>query len=58
MNKKGFYSVALASLLITWIMFAIGQAVSTSDNDQVKTAGKDYLNVKPTYLPIYLYKIG
>ena len=28
-------------------MFTIGQAVSTSDNDQVKPAGKDYVNVKP-----------
>ena len=28
-------------------MFTIGQAVSTSDNDQVKAAGKDYMNVKP-----------
>ena len=28
-------------------MFTIGQAVSTSDNDQVKAAGKNYVNVKP-----------
>ena len=28
-------------------MFTIGQAVSTSDNDQVKAAGKDYVNMKP-----------
>ena len=46
-NEKGFYYVALASLLITWIMPTIEQAVSTSDNDQVKPAGKDYFNVKP-----------
>ena len=39
-NKKGFYLVALASLLITWIMFTIGPAVSTSGNDQVKQLGK------------------
>ena len=46
-NKKDFYSVALASLLITWNMFRIGWAVSTSGNNQVKAAGKDYVNVKP-----------
>ena len=28
-------------------MFKIELALSTSDNDQVKTAGKDYVNVKP-----------
>ena len=28
-------------------MFTIGQAVSTGDNDQVKPARKDYVNVKP-----------
>ena len=28
-------------------MFTIGQAVSTSDNDQVKPTGKDYVNVEP-----------
>ena len=28
-------------------MFTIGQAVSPGDNDQVKAAGKDYVNVKP-----------
>ena len=27
-------------------MLRIGQAVSTSDNDPLKPAGKDYLNVK------------
>ena len=27
-------------------MFTIGQAVYTSDNDQVKPTGKDYVNVK------------
>ena len=27
-------------------MFTIGWTVSTSDNDQVKAAGKDYGNVK------------
>ena len=27
-------------------MFTIGQAVSTSENDQVKPAGKDYVNMK------------
>ena len=46
-NKKDFYQVALASLLITWNIFTIEQAISTSDNDQVKAAGKDYVNVKP-----------
>ena len=46
-NKNDFYEVALGSLLIAWIMFAIGQTVSTSDNDQVKPGGKDYVNVKP-----------
>ena len=46
-KKKGFLQVALASLLITWNMFTIGQDVSTSDNDQVKGAGKDYVMVKP-----------
>ena len=46
-NKKGF---AYASLLITWILFIIGYAISTSDNDQVKPAGKDYMNVKPVWL--------
>ena len=46
-NKKGFCKVVLASLLITWIMLAAGQALSTSDNNQVKTVGKDYVNVKP-----------
>ena len=30
-------------------MFTIEQAVSTSDNDQVKRAGKDYVNVKPAW---------
>ena len=28
-------------------MFTIGLAVSTSDNDQAKAAGKDHVNVKP-----------
>ena len=28
-------------------MFTISSAVSTSDNDQAKPAGKDYLNVNP-----------
>ena len=28
-------------------MFTIGLAVSTSDNDQVKPAGKDHVNAKP-----------
>ena len=28
-------------------MFTIGQAVSTSDNDQVKPTAKDYVNVEP-----------
>ena len=28
-------------------MFTIGYAVSASENDQVKAAGKDYVNVKP-----------
>ena len=30
-------------------MFTIGCAVPTSDNGQVKPAGKDYLNVKPVW---------
>ena len=30
-------------------MFTIGEAVSTSDNDQEKPAGKDYVNVKPVW---------
>ena len=30
-------------------MFTAGQAASTSDNDQVKPAGKDYVNVKPVW---------
>ena len=30
-------------------MLTIGWADSTSDNDQVKPAGKDYLNVKPVW---------
>ena len=45
-NKKSFYYVALNSLLITWIIFTIGEPVSNSDNDQVKPAGKDYVNLK------------
>ena len=45
--KKGFCQVALASLLITWNIFITGQTVSTNDNDQVKAAGKDYVNVNP-----------
>ena len=28
-------------------MFVIGPVVSTSENNQVKPAGKDYVNVKP-----------
>ena len=28
-------------------MFTFGQAVSTSDDNQVKPAGKEYMNVKP-----------
>ena len=39
----------MASLLITWIIFTIGFAVSTSDNDQVKRAGIGYFNVKPAW---------
>ena len=34
-------------------MLAIGYAVSTSDNDQVKAAGKDYANAKPVR-PVYV----
>ena len=30
-------------------MFTIGLAISTSDNDQVEPAGKDYLDVKPVW---------
>ena len=48
-NKKDFYAVALAFIFITWNMFKIGWAVSNSNNDQVKTAGKDYVNVKPVW---------
>ena len=36
-------------------MFTIGQAVFTSDNDQVKPAGKDYLNVKPNWIIGYIH---
>ena len=28
-------------------MFTFGQTVSTSDDNQVKPAGKEYMNVKP-----------
>ena len=35
-------------------MFTIGQAVSTSGNDQVKLAEKDYVNVKPV-CPVYVF---
>ena len=38
-NKEGFYEVALASLLMTWYIFKIEQAVFTSDNDLVTVAG-------------------
>ena len=48
-NEKDFYYVALASLMITWIMFTIGQAALTIDSDQVKPAGKGFLNVKPSW---------
>ena len=48
-KKKAFDQVALGSLLITLIMLSIGQAVSTSDNDQVKPVGKDYVDVKPVW---------
>ena len=34
-------------------MFNIGQAVSTSDNDQVKAAGKGIYNM--IYMYIYVY---
>ena len=30
-------------------MFTIGQAVSTGDNDQVKLAEKDYVNMNPVW---------
>ena len=30
-------------------MSSIGQVVYTSDNDQVKAAWKDYVNVKPVW---------
>ena len=49
-NKKEFLlscSGFFTGKLITWNMFTTGQAVSTSDNDQVKAAGKDYVNLKP-----------
>ena len=39
-NKKGLYEVAMVSLLIIWNIFTVGQAVSTSDNDKVKAAGR------------------
>ena len=29
------------------LMFPVGQAVSTTRNDQVKPVGKDYASVKP-----------
>ena len=35
-------------------MFTIGQEFSTSENDQVKPAGKDYVNVKPVW-PVCMY---
>ena len=44
-NKKDFYEVAPASSLITWNIFTIRLAVSTSDNDQVKAAGKNYVKI-------------
>ena len=44
---KGFYEVALASSLITWIMFAICWTGPTTDNDQVKAERNDFVNVKP-----------
>ena len=31
-------------------MSTIGYAIFTSDNGQVKPAGKDYLNVKPNWI--------
>ena len=30
-------------------MFTIGYTVSASDNDQLKPAGKDYVNMKPVW---------
>ena len=42
-NKKGYF---IASSLINWNMFMVRQTVST-DNHQVKAAGKDYVYVKP-----------
>ena len=41
------FKVALASFSVTWNMFTIAGAVSTNGSDQVKEAGKDYVNVKP-----------
>ena len=40
----------MASLLITWNMFTVGQAASTtvsSGNDQVKQLEEDDVNMKP-----------
>ena len=49
-------------------MFTIGEAVSTSDKDQVKATGKDYATFLPKakrnkkrkyiYIYIYIYQIG
>ena len=59
-DDKGVYYVVLASLLLTWVMFTIDYAVATSDNDWVKPAEKDYVNVKPVWpscvcVAIYTY---
>lgn len=35
----------MASLMIIWNKFTIGNAASTSDNDQVKVGGKDYVKL-------------
>ena len=46
-NKESFLSVVMATLLITWNMLNIRQAISTSDSGQAKVPGKDYMKVKP-----------
>ena len=49
-NKKEFLlscSGFFTDKLITCNMVTTGLTVSTSDNDQVKAAGKDYVNLKP-----------
>ena len=44
-NKKGFKLLYLLYDNLDHVRN--GLAISTGDNDQVKPAGKDYVNVKP-----------